>query len=133
MKETLEAINNNNLIFISAQPDEPYFHWQVEIYLYQFAKHGIIDNCYAVFGYKDEPTERLLELESKYKNIKYYKDDRTKESREYTPTIRPYLFAKFFYNYPELKKNAFCHDSDIFIVTMPKFQSLLEPIKKIWK
>lgn len=125
MKEILQAINDNNLIFISAQPDEPYFHWQVEIYLYQFSKHGIIDNCYALFGYKDEPSERLLELESKYKGIKYYKDERVGENKNYQPTIRPHLLKKFFHQYPELKKNVFYHDSDIFLVRLPDFHRFL--------
>ena len=38
-KQVLEAIKKHNMIFISAQPDQVYFHWQVSLYLYQFAKH----------------------------------------------------------------------------------------------
>src|SRR5271155_2523908 len=47
----LGALRDNNVIFISAQPDNTYFHWQVEIYLYQFAKQGVADRCFALIGY----------------------------------------------------------------------------------
>jgi hypothetical protein len=32
---TLDSILESRLIFLSTQPDDIYFHWQVELYLYQ--------------------------------------------------------------------------------------------------
>ena len=123
--EILSSIEKSNLIFISAQPDETYFHWQVEIYLYQFAKHGIIDRCYALFGYKgQEPSKYALELSKRYPNIKFYKDTR-KMPNAYSPSIRPNILAQFFKEYPDLGKNVFYHDSDIFLVKMPRFDQML--------
>ena len=126
-KITLRAITENNLIFISAQPDEVYFHWQVELYLYQFAKHGIADRCYALFGYKgDAPSEQLKQLSTKFKNIIWYKDDRIiPTEHHYIPSIRPHLLKKFFKEYPSLGRNVFYHDSDILLVHMPKFELML--------
>ena len=46
---------NSELIFISAQPDNKYFHWQVELYLHNFTKFISKDKCYAIFGYQTEP------------------------------------------------------------------------------
>ena len=71
---TLNSIIESRLIFLSAQPDDIYFHWQVELYLYQFSKHGILDNCYALFGYVEQnPSSQLIELSKKYpKNIIWY-------------------------------------------------------------
>lgn len=124
---TLEAINKHNMIFISAQPDTPYYHWQVELYLYQFTKHGIIDRCYALFGYRTEsPSQYALKLASKYKHIYFYKDERDiNEKYHYVPTIRPHILKKFFSKYPDLGKNVFYHDSDIFLVKLPKFELML--------
>lgn len=51
MYEIIYSIKKNNMIFVSAQPDIQYFHWQVEVYLYQFSKYNIQDNCFALFGY----------------------------------------------------------------------------------
>jgi len=110
-----------DMIFISAQPDELYFHWQVELYLYQFSKHGIKDKCYAVFGYRTQPSEFIVNLAKKY-NVVWYKDEREVGKYFYVPSIRPHLLKKFFKDRPELGKNVFYHDSDVFIVKMPKFK-----------
>ncbi len=121
---SLQAIKNKNLIFVSAQPDTIYFHWQVEVYMYQFSKFGIIDNCHVLFGYTgDSPSEGGLKLQKMYKNIHFYKDERVDKS--YIPTIRPHILAKFFNEFPYLGKNVFYHDSDILFVRLPNFALLL--------
>jgi hypothetical protein len=126
MKDTLDSIKNNNMIFITAQPDIPYFHWQVSLYLYQFNKHHIIDYCYAVFGYENnEPSDYVKNMMSSNKNIITYKDTRSSETKRYSPSIRPHLLSKFFKDNPELGKNVFYHDSDIFLVKLPKFELML--------
>lgn len=119
----LKSIRDKNLIFISAQPDTPYFHWQVEIYMYQFASHGLADRTYALFGYKGSgPSEYVKNLAKKYK-VFYYKDDR--KNSTYIPSIRPRLLTKFFKEHPELGTNVFYHDSDIFLVKLPRFDLML--------
>ena len=111
------------MIYISAQPDTVYFHWQVELYLYQFSKHGIVDDCYALFGYTKEPSDYAIKLSKKYKGLKLYKD--TREDKSYIPSIRPHILKKFFEEFPDLGKEVFYHDSDIFLVKMPDFKTLL--------
>jgi hypothetical protein len=113
----------DNLIFVSAQPDEVFFHWQVELYLYQFSKQGIKDKSYAIFGYSGEsPSSYIVNLAKTY-NIFWYKDERT--NKKYVPTIRPHVLKKFFKQYPHLGKNVFYHDSDIFIPKLPPFHEML--------
>ena len=122
----LKSIIDSNLIFVSAQPDEIYFHWQVEIYLYQFSKHNIIDRCYALFGYNgDMPSVYAQKLANKYPCIKFYKD--TREEKKYIPSIRPNLLSQFFGEFPHLGKNVFYHDSDIFLTKLPRFDLMLNP------
>jgi hypothetical protein len=115
----------DDLVFVSAQPDTTYFHWQVELYLYQFSKHGIKDRCYAVFGYTDKPSDYIVGL-SKIYNVVWYKDERT--SKKYIPSIRPHILKKFFKDRPELGKNVFYHDSDIFLVKLPKFELMADDV-----
>ena len=125
---TLNSIIDSRLIFISAQPDEVYSHWQAELYLYQFSKHGILDNCYAIFGYTQEnPSVELIELKKKYpKNIVWYKDDRNINVKNfYLPSIKPHCLKKFLRQYPSLGKNIFVHDSDILLVKLPKMELFL--------
>lgn len=136
----LKAIQDNNMIFVSAQPDTTYFHWQVELYLYQFSKHNILDRCYALFGHTHSPSAYVINLAKKYpNNIKFYKDERvlrhksplgTTKSVDYVPSIRPHILAKFFAEYPNLGKTVFYHDSDIFLVKLPKFDYMLQPLDK---
>jgi hypothetical protein len=124
--KVLESIKNNNMIFISAQPDNIYFHWQVSLYLYQFSKHNIGDRCYVLFGYTGiRPSIYVQNLMKDNKNIIAYKDTRSFQTKKYIPTIRPYLLKKFFKDRPELGKNVFYHDSDIFLVKLPRFDLML--------
>jgi hypothetical protein len=114
----------HDLIFVSAQPDNVYFHWQVELYLYQFAKQGIKDKCYAVFGYTgNKPSAYIQNLAKRY-NVVWYQDTRT--NKNYIPSIRPHVLKKFFKEYPNLGKNVFYHDSDIFIQKLPPFEEMLK-------
>lgn len=124
---TLQAIKDHGLIFVSAQPDQTYFHWQVELYLYQFAKHGIQDHCYALFGYTDKPSEYAKGIAAKFKNVLFYKDTRKLSIPNfYIPSIRPHILKQFFAEYPHLGRNVFYHDSDIFLVKLPAFEALLD-------
>ena len=120
---TLNSIEKNNMIFISAQPDTIYFHWQISLYIYQFAKQGILKYIRAVVGYQSKPSDFIIDLKKKYPdNIFWYKD--TRENKSYIPSIRPHILSKYFKEYPE-GKNVFYHDSDIFIVDLPKFELML--------
>lgn len=127
LKDTiLKSLSDNNVVFVTAQPDTTYFHWQVEIYLYQFAKQGVLDRCYALFGYVgSSPTEYAKNLAKKYPCIKFYKD--TRPPSDYSPTIRPHILAKFFKDNPQIGKNVFYHDSDIFLTHLPRFDLMLAP------
>jgi hypothetical protein len=129
---TINAIMQHNLVFVSAQPDTVYFHWQTELYLYQFAKHGIAGQCFALFGHSAaEPSEGLRALMQRNPNVRAYKDDRAPQQQQYThkyiPSIRPHLLKQFFAEHPELGKNVFYHDSDILLVKLPRFEMFLAP------
>jgi len=128
MSQNIKSIKENNLIFVSAQPDEVYFHWQVEMYLYQFSQVGILDQTYALFGHKgDKPSDYAMGLAKKFNGrVFFYKDERTSDRLNYAPSIRPHILKKFFKEFPDLGKNVFYHDSDIFIVKVPPFELMLK-------
>ena len=120
---TINSIKQNNLIFISAQPDNNYFHWQVAIYLNQFESLSIKPFCYAIFCYDETPSKEIKDLKKRGYNIFWYKD--TRKDKTYIPNIRPHVLSKFFKQYPHLGKNVFYHDSDILFYKLPKFELLL--------
>lgn len=116
-----------NLVFVTAQPDVPYFHWQCEIYIHNFIDKGIIpNNIHILFGITSpntEPSKNSLELKKLGVNIHHFVDDRTKKN--YIPSIKPFLITKWLKDYPELGKCFFLHDADIIFRELPNFEILL--------
>lgn len=117
----------SDIIFISAQPDVPYFHWQVEIYVNNFIEKGISsDQIYVLFSSvngSSELSEGAKKLLQYTNNIFFYPDHRDK--KHYIPSIKPYLLYKFLEENPNKGKLLFLHDSDIILNETPKFDNLL--------
>jgi hypothetical protein len=116
----------NNIKFVTAQPDVPYFHWQCEIYVNNFIEKGIDPNqIHIVFSTSNNtpPSPGSTELKRYGVNIHHYKDDR--EDKSYIPSIKPYLISKWLKDNPEFGKTFFLHDADIIFRELPDFDSLL--------
>ena len=121
-------INIKNMIYLSVQPDIPYFHWQVEVYLNNFKSVGVNPNkIEIVFLYSgDKPSDEGRRLQTKYNTCRFffYKDDRPNKS--YIPSIKPWGVFKHLQAYPELNNQAiFYHDSDV-IFTQKLDESIFE-------
>ena len=71
------------LIYVTAQPDVPYFHWQAKIYGHNFVNKGIKpENIHIIYGLcngQKEPSEGALELRNYGYNVHFYKDERFKK------------------------------------------------------
>lgn len=116
-----------DIVFVTAQPDVPYFHWQIKLYVYNFIEKGINPNqIHVILGMvhgKTEPTSGGLELLELGVNIHFYKDDRIKKT--YIPSIKPYLISQWLKNSPEYGNCFFLHDADIIFRELPDFKTLL--------
>jgi len=119
------------VIFISAQPDVPYFHWQVEVMIHNFMKVGInpnwIEVIWAVFG---NPSPALLNLAQKYPYVRFFWYERTvKDNFGYIPILRPDILEQHFSRFPNLRGEVvFYHDSDIIFRELPDFDSMHEDL-----
>jgi hypothetical protein len=116
-----------DIVFVTAQPDVPYFHWQIKLYVHNFIEKGIDPNqihviLALVHGVK-EPSKGALGLKKLGINIHFYEDNRDKKS--YIPSIKPYLISKWLKEYPENGKCFFLHDADIIFRKLPDFKKLL--------
>jgi hypothetical protein len=117
----------NNLIFVTAQPDVPYFHWQVRIYVHNFIEMGINPNqIHVVFGLVNKntiPSSESLKLKELGINVHHYLDVR--RSKYYIPSIKPYLISKWLEEFPQHGKLFFLHDADVVFRKLPDFDKLI--------
>lgn len=115
-----------SILFVSAQPDVEYFHWQCEIYLNNFISHGInpddIHVLFAITQGNNKPSEGALKLKTYTPNIHFYHD--TRDKKHYIPSIKPFLINKWLKEDPTRGDCFFLHDSDIIFLNPPKLDLL---------
>lgn len=120
------------MIYLSVQPDQPYFHWQVEVYINNFKSVGINPNkIEVVFMYNGKPSDAARQLQQKYNTCRFffYEDDR--HDKSYIPSIKPWGVFKHLQTFPDLNKEAiFYHDSDI--IFMEKINEMAFEKDNIW-
>lgn len=120
------------MIFISAQPDEIYFSWQIEVQLHNFRSKEIdLKKVYVLIGTKEgvdsqDTQTRWNRVLTNYPeaNVIFIPDLR--ESKGYPPSIRPFLLKTFFAANPKLgEEYIFYCDSDvIFTNEFPAFEAM---------
>ena len=115
------------IVFLSAQPDVPYFHWQVEVMIHNFIKHGINPNWIEIlWAYDNEPSAELLSLSTKYPYVRFFSYKKTPiDNFGYIPILRPDIIEQHFIKYPELRgETILYHDSDIIFRELPNFDEM---------
>lgn len=120
---------NNKIIFMCAQPDVPYFHWQVEVMIVNFIKNGINPNWIEVLWAIDPGKDRSNELQkliNKYPYVRFFSYQKTiNNNYGYIPILRPDIIEQHFKRFPNLRGEViFYHDSDIIFRKLPNFDSL---------
>jgi len=116
-----------DLVFVSAQPDVPYFHWQTEVYSQNFINKGINPkNIHVIFGIVNgnKPTEESLKLKSIGINVHHYLDNR--ETKTYIPSVKPFLISKWLEEHPKFGECFFLHDADIVFRELPDFEKMMK-------
>lgn len=112
------------MIYISAQPDQIYFIWQLEIQLRNLHSLGIAkeDIQVLVSYHKDKGLntqfQEFIEVNNHLANFYTYPDLRVEP--KYTSSIRPNILKQHFKKYPALEQETlFYHDSDILFSRIP--------------
>jgi hypothetical protein len=116
-----------DIVFVTAQPDVPYFHWQIKLYVHNFIEKGIDPNqihviLALVHGAK-EPSSGTTDLKKLGINLHFFEDLR--DVKSYIPSIKPYLVSKWLEKFPQYGKCFFLHDADIIFSKLPDFQKLM--------
>lgn len=122
---------NKKMTFISAQPDVPYFHWQVEVMIHNFMKVGINPNWIEVlFAYDVTVSDEGKKLAERYPYVRFFfykKSEINKRNHGYIPILRPDILSQHFKIYKHLENEIiFYHDSDIIFRELPNFNKLNE-------
>ena len=115
-----------DIVFVTAQPDVPYFHWQVKLYTHNFIEKGIDPkNIHVIFSTigNNQLSQGANELKEIGINIHSYKDERV--NKRYIPSIKPFLLYKWLEQYPQYGKCFFLHDADIIFRELPDFEKML--------
>lgn len=115
-----------DIVFVTAQPDVPYFHWQVKLYTHNFIEKGIDPNqihvIFSTLG-NNKLSQGAEDLKKIGINIHTYKDERV--NKRYIPSIKPFLLYKWLEQYPQYGKCFFLHDADIIFRELPDFEKML--------
>ena len=86
----------SELLFVTAQPDLPYFHWQCLLYGHNFLENKINPNqIHIIFGMVNgntEPSEEALKLRDFGFNVHFYLDER--DQKHYIPKALMDLTSK---------------------------------------
>jgi hypothetical protein len=115
------------VVFISAQPDVPYFHWQVEVMIHNFINVGINPNWIEVlWAHNGSPSPELTALANKYPYVRFFSYTKSvKDNFGYIPILRPDILEQHFVKFPNLRgETIFYHDSDIIFRQLPNFDSM---------
>ena len=115
------------ILFVTAQPDVPYFIWQIKLYVHNFIEKGIDPSqIHVVLGLVNNaqnPSEESLKLKDFGINVHHFTDFRRK--KHYIPSIKPYLISNWLKTNENYGKLFFLHDADIIFKELPNFESLL--------
>ena len=115
-----------DIVFVTAQPDVPYFHWQVKLYTHNFIEKGIDpSNIHVIFSTlgNNKLSQGAEDLKKIGINIHSYKDERV--NKRYIPSIKPFLLYKWLEQYPQYGKCFFLHDADIIFRELPDFEKMM--------
>jgi len=117
------------MIFLSVQPDDFYFMWQLELQIYNFNKLGIdSQQIHILIGYDSRIGLRPFFSEMMERNkekASFYPYPDTRLCKSYQPSIRPHIVKKHLLAYPSLEEaTIFYHDSDIIFRILPDFEQL---------
>ena len=92
-----------NILFVTAQPDVPYFIWQIKLYVHNFIEKGIDPNqihvVFSIVHRNETPSEESLKLKDFGINVHHFSDFRRK--KHYIPSIKPFLIASWLKTNPE--------------------------------
>ena len=128
-KYTKKSTKQKKIKFIVPLPDSSYYLWQILVQINNFRRLGYeIDAHYPVCIFNNNPSEILKQL-SNSTNIKahfhLYYDNR--EDKSYSASMKPWLMAQYFKEFPEEKDNIYIYlDPDVIFLDKMNFSKFID-------
>lgn len=116
------------MIFLSAQPDDVFFLWQLEVMLHNFKQVGIDPACIHILLGVDPRVGLRVEYKAlvareDLAQFFIYPDNRA--NPRYVSGIRPHIIKQHFNSNPWLEQETlFYHDCDIIFRELPDMQEM---------
>lgn len=111
------------LKFLSAQPDQPYFLWQLKVQIANFARYGIEQDMIILLAIEGEPSAEAQHLADRTSaQVHFIPDERIDKS--YVPSVQFYLYAKYFESH-QIGSPYMLIDSDIILTEPLRVEHLL--------
>jgi len=116
--------------FLSAQSDNDYNIWQLQVQMFNFKKFGIEDKAIILIGYNPQigVSSKAVEFkDSTTATVMFLPDNRDLSDRLYTPSIRPHLIKQVYKIEPNMLENkaVLYHDCDILFIKLPFVKDLV--------
>lgn len=113
------------MVFLSTQPDQFYFLWQLKLQLHNFRSLGIPpDQIHVLIGYDllRGLNPEFASFIAEYKAATFYTYPDLRNSSSYSVSIRPHLIKQHFQQHERFNGEEFLyHDADIFFRAVPDF------------
>lgn len=107
---------------LSAQPDEPYFLWQLQVQLSNFARLGIEKDLIILLGVRDKPSPAADYIKARTSaQVHFIPDERI--STIYPPSIQFHLYSTFFKDH-QIGEPYLLIDSDVVFASVPNLYHL---------
>lgn len=125
-KKALKSNKTNvmkQLHFLCAQPDDTYYTWQVHLWLENLRSIGMSNKAIVLifipsFREKNTKWQQIIDLYPEAR-FHFYKDEDGISNLLgiYIPVLRPYLWWRFFKEFPEMEQDVFFYcDNDVLFM-----------------
>ncbi len=115
------------MIIISAQPDTPFYEWQLEIQFLNLIDLGFnLKDYHVLVSYPEDPSDRIMKLRERYPTVTwgFYKDSRN-DTCSYVSSLRPHILKQHFKENIWLARERFLYiDSDVIFRELPYVHTL---------
>lgn len=109
--------------FLSAQPDQPYFLWQLQVQLANFHRLGIEGDLIILLATDGAPSVVANLIAANTSAQVHFIPD-TRRDKSYAPSVQFHLYSKFFHTHT-IGEPYMLIDSDVIFVSLPDMSGLV--------